>query len=131
MNEPLKVTGIILQISEATKKRNPAIFRANSHAGACAKKPESDGRGEGEDRGVAEIQKSIRYSIEIIMLRPRLLDDGDNDRSSVKPLRDRIAGFLRFYSDDDPRLEWRYSQIKSPNKGVTVIIWEITKEGLK
>lgn len=126
MNE-ITVTGRKLRISEATKKRNPSLFRADTHAGVCASESKPDGRGEGEDCGVVENETSLRYCVEIIVCRPRLLDDGDNDRSSLKPLRDRIAGFLRFYDDDDPRLEWRYSQIKSPNKGVTVIIWEVVK----
>lgn len=112
--------------SETFKKINPAIFGSNPPARLHPDKPESNGRGKGEDCGVVEVQKSVSYRVTFIVRRPRLLDNGDNDRASLKPLRDRVSSLLGFRSDDEPNLGWVYFQIKDRAKSTTVII-EILK----
>ena len=60
--------------------------------------------------------------VELMRIAPRPLDD-DNLRSAFKALRDGIADRYGV-KDNDPRIEWRYSQHKGPPKsyGATVTI---------
>lgn len=126
MNEKLIVTGRVLPISEATKRRNPQIY-SNSQPVAervRAKKPEPDQRGESQDRGVETGRDSVRFRVTFTVHRRRLLDSGDNDRSACKRLRDLVTALLGFTSDETPCLCWHYQQVKSTGAVGTHILIE-------
>lgn len=76
-----------------------------------AQKPEPVRRGQSEDRGVEEVPTCLGYRITIVSLCRRLVDAHDNLRFSYKPAADRIAAYLGFKSDDDPKLEWNYLRV--------------------
>ena len=52
--------------------------------------------------------------VTLIRVAPRALD-GDNLQSGFKALRDGIADRLGV-ADNDPRIEWRYAQVKGKAK---------------
>jgi|SRR5690348_1902505 len=62
----------------------------------------------------------------IVRIAPRALDD-DNLRSAAKALRDGIADRLGV-KDNDPRVEWRYLQIRTAPKHYAVVV-EIKPRG--
>lgn len=86
-----------------------------------AQKPQPVRRGEGEDRGVAQVPHCVGFKITIIGLRKRLVDGHDSFAFSYKPLADRITEWLGFKSDADPRLEWNYRQITITGTPGTIV----------
>ena len=88
-------------------------------------KPESDGRGEGQNSPLEESPPSVGYRITITSYRTRLLDERDNKASAAKQLADIITEWLGFSSDDHPRLEWHDHQIKSKTHGTHVLIEQV------
>lgn len=127
MNEQLKVTGRILPISEATKRRNPEIYgRAKPVAGLRPEKPEPDQRSQGQNRELEQGKESPHYRISFTVYRKRLLDSHDNARSALKALVDAITASLGFRSDDCPELIWEYHQIKTTGpQGVHILIGKL------
>lgn len=95
-----KVTGRTLPISEATKARNPEIFRPHTSPGVHSEKPQPNRRREGEDRGVEAAKESTVIRVTYIVRRPRLLDSHDNQRAALKPISDFITTGLGIKSDD-------------------------------
>jgi hypothetical protein len=123
MNETIKVTGRILPISEATKRRNPELWSSGPVVARLrAEKPQSDQRSEGQDRELEQGKESFSYRITISVFRKRLLDNHDNARSALKPIVDLITTTLGFASDDCPELEWEYHQIKTSGSQGTLIL---------
>ena len=63
--------------------------------------------------------------VEFIACRRRILDD-DNNVASFKVLRDCVAATLGVPDpDDDPRIEWRYHQLRT--RGAEGVIVKIEK----
>lgn len=44
----------------------------------------------------------------------RRLDKGDNHRTSLKPVRDEVAKWLGYRSDDGPEIDWQYGAQRKP-----------------
>jgi hypothetical protein len=123
MNETIKVTGRILPISEATKRRNPELWNSGPVVARLrSEKPQSDQRSESQDRKLEQGKESFSYRITISVFRKRLLDNHDNARSALKPIVDLITTTLGFASDDCPELEWEYHQIKTSGSQGTLIL---------
>lgn len=112
--------------TEAFWRRNGHLLRADSSTGVRAKKSQRNERGQGEDCGVGADPQSVHYCATIIVRRPRLLDAGDNDRASLKAVRDRIAAALGLPDDKPPGITFDYCQIQSKAKSTTVIIEQKT-----
>lgn len=119
MNE-LKVTGRVLPLSEATRRRNPHLF-----VGAVqGSKRESDSAPT-LDSG-PRLQKSGRpcVVVSIISCRHRILDS-DNFIAGAKSLRDAIADALTL-DDADPRVIWQYEQLKTQGPEGTIVLIQTT-----
>lgn len=87
-----------------------------------AEKPESDRRGQKQDRQLAEGPFCVVVRCEITAYRRRLLDAHENHPYSFKHLVDAIAADLGV-PDNDPRLVWRFHQVKTDGEeGVIVKI---------
>lgn len=96
--------------SEAFRKLNPHIFAL---AGLRPAQPKPDQRSKSQDQRMEARQERIRYRVTFTVYRKRLLDQGDNDRYAMKPLRDRVAEYLGLANDNNEFLQWHYFQIKS------------------
>lgn len=81
------------------------------------------------DQGVqkpARSEEGIRWRIELITLRRRLLDAHDAVAYACKPLTDAIADRLGV-SDNHPAIEWSYTQLATKGtEGVIVRIETIS-----
>lgn len=115
----ITVTGRKLTFSESTLRRNPGLFAVGA---AQARKPEQNGRGKGQNSGMAQSEAGLGYRVTIISCRKRLLDGHDNLRGAAKALCDRITETLGFSDDADPRLQWEYGQCVSETEGTIVKI---------
>lgn len=68
-------------------------------------------RSEIENSELVRGQQGLAFRIRLIVVSRRRMDAHDNLRSACKPVVDAITESLGFKSDDDPALEWNYSQI--------------------
>lgn len=124
MNETLKVTGRILQISDATRNRNPELF------GLAGLRPAVDA-----EQAPALVshtprkQKGARclgvgravLRVSLVAYRSRRLDS-DNLIAGLKATRDAIARWFGL-DDADKYIEWEYGQHWTNSKeGVAVRI---------
>lgn len=83
-------------------------------------------------RSERSVEHGFTWRIAFLSCRRRLLDEGDNDRAALKPLRDAVARSLGFSNDNDPVLEWCYDQceVRAPN-GVLVSVERVFKTAPK
>jgi hypothetical protein len=107
-------------------KSHPELLRPNPPAGIRPNQSERDERRKGEAGALEESKTSVRYRVTFIVRRPRLLDTGDNDRSAIKPLRDRVTEALGLPDDREPGIAFEYQQIQSRAKSTTVLIDTLT-----
>lgn len=73
---------------------------------------------------VSQVPRDLPVTITLIRVSSRFLDD-DNLQSAFKYIRDAIAdyfipGLLPGRADSDPRINWKYSQEKSKEKGTRI-----------
>jgi len=66
---------------------------------------------------------ALPCTVELVRIAPRKLDSEDNDRMSLKHVRDGIADWLGV-NDRDPRVTWRYNFRREQPRtyGVEIII---------
>ncbi len=117
--------GIVFINGEAFAPNHPKakeFLSRNSPSKLHSEKPQSVERSKGEDRGLEAPAPSICYRVTFIVRRPRLLDDGDNDRFALKCGRDFITSMVGLTSDKGPGISFDYHQIQSRSKSTTVII---------
>ena len=114
MNHEFKVSGRILPVSEATKRRNPEIYGRAPVAGLEDPKPEqrkvpalaSHARKQtGRNSGL------VQFVVTIVSHRKRLCDD-DNISGGAKALRDAVAATIGI-DDGDKRIRFEYAQIET------------------
>lgn len=118
----LKVTGRILPLSDAFKKRNPGLFAVGgvvSPERECNPRPALAGRSPIQKGGTAK----LAIVVCLVAFRRRLLDD-DNLTAGFKPLRDAIAATLRI-DDGDKRIRFECHQIKTSGRQGTVVMVEL------
>lgn len=101
---------------ERWKQKRSAVARLQDP------KRESDQRSKSKDRQLDKSKSGVGYSITIISLRKRLVDQHDNLRTGCKPLVDAITRSLGFSADDNPRLLWKYAQAIADGEGTIVKI---------
>ena len=111
----LRVTGRILPVSEATRRRNPQLYgnQDSSRVGGLpAQKPKQDQIPTLDQLKERALGRRTRLVLRITLVRcgSRSLDD-DNLASCFKGLRDSIATTLQI-DDADKRVEWRYGQVE-------------------
>lgn len=122
MNE-IKVTGRVLAISEATRRRNPQLFAVGAVVPDSAKRPAVQAL-------VKSVQKptgstaGVQVIITVIAFRRRLLDRHDAVAYAAKPLTDAIAERLGV-DDANERLTWKYEQFKTDGEQGTVVKIEV------
>ena len=73
-----------------------------------------------QELGKSKFGKAARFIVEIIRVGPRRLDD-DNCAYSAKQIRDGIADAIGI-DDGSPRYTWKYSQEKSKDYSVRIVI---------
>jgi hypothetical protein len=118
--KPIVITGRRIEPNETVKRLNPHLFGLGAVANP---KRQQHQRSEGQDRELAQGPDRLgcRYIITIVSLRRRLCDGHDNLRTGAKPLVDAITSSLGFPSDDHPRLEWHYHQLKTTGQEGTAV----------
>jgi len=109
--KPLTVTGRIIQLSNATLKRNHHLFDLDpvlppvgksSPPDALVKSPRPQRRRRGR----------VEVIVTIITCRTRCLDDDNAASGGTKALRDIIAKSIG-YDDGDSRIRFEYSQCQT------------------
>lgn len=103
--------------------KRPSMRDANPHL-ATVDNPQrqSNQRRESQDRCVESSENSLGYCVTIISFRKRLVDGHDNLRTGAKPLVDQITEWLGFASDDNQRLTWQYSQVRTDGEPGTLVV---------
>lgn len=103
--------------------KRPSIRDANPHLATMDNpKRQPHQRRESENRCVESSEGSVGYCVTIISFRKRLVDGHDNLRTGAKPLVDQITEWLGFASDDNPRLTWQYSQVRTDGEPGTLVV---------
>ena len=126
MNQPLKVTGRVLPISAATRKRNPQLYgpvqAANPALDSMATKIHQPTARPALEQNLSRGQSSpcrLECVVEIIALRNAVCD-ADNSRNGYKPLQDAIAASL-YIDDGSERIRWEYGQCHTAGPEGTIV----------
>jgi hypothetical protein len=120
MNEII-VTGRKLQLSEATRRLNPHLFKAEAEKAACAERVGRVVRTERErstsralDNHLAPRQSRKKgvaiVHVLIVSYRKRLTDDDNSGSGQHKALRDEIAKTIEI-DDGDSLIKFDYAQV--------------------
>jgi hypothetical protein len=113
------------QISQEDAAKNAATAKNDCNqrvAELVRAQPKPNQRRASQNPGVDCRAALVGYGIFIISYRTRLLDSHDNLRTAHKALVDRITESLGFRSDNDPRLQWSYEQVKSASATGTHVL---------
>ncbi len=125
MNEII-VTGRKLQLSEATRRLNPHLFKAEAEKAACVEPMAGLVRSEPQHREVQTLasrsqkqtgrkEGALVCRVLIVRYGRKILDD-DNLAASYKGLRDHIATLVSV-DDGDSRIKFEYAQVVT--RGIT------------